>query len=120
MSPTLQELVAIDFATAQTDWDMTISFQTPTVSTSDSGTETESLSSVTEVEGFWQPWREQHSNQFEQLISGLEGLPEFIAFVPLDTSVAIGDVATYLTETGEVMAIDRQPGHKGLILKERK
>lgn len=117
---TLQALVAIDFATAQADWNMTISLKTPTTSTDNSGTETESLSAAVEADGFWQPWRAQHSNRFEQLLSGIEGLPEYLAFVPLDTSVAIGDVGTYLTEVGEVMAIDRQPGHKALILKERK
>lgn len=117
---TLQEDIAEDFASVQADWDMTISFQTPTVSTSDSGTETESLSAVVEVDGVWQPIEEIKRNQFEQRVSGLEGRPQWLVLVPLATTVAIGDVATYLGEVGEVMVVDSQPAHKELILKERK
>ena len=117
---TLAADIAIDFATAQTDWHHTISFRTPSLATGNTGTETETLGDATEVLGVWQPWRAQRRHKYEQLLSGLEGRPEWLVLAPLATSVAIGGVAAYLTETGEVMAIDSQPGHKELILKERK
>lgn len=117
---TLADLIATDFATAQTDWEHTIEFQVPTVSTGNTGTETESLSAAVEVLGFWQPIPEEQKSEYAQRVGGIEGRPKWTVLVPLATSVSVGDVATHLDEVGEVMAVDSQPGHKELILKERK
>ena len=117
---TLAEDIATDFATAQTDWDQTLSFQTASMATGNTGTETETLGAAVEVLGFWQPVTNQDLAQWQQQLSGIEGRPKWLVMVPLGASVAVGDVGSYLGESGEVMALDNQPGHKELILKERK
>ncbi len=117
---TLADLIATDFATAQTDWDQTLAFQTVSMATGATGTETETLGTAVEVLGFWQPVRNQDLDQWQQRLSGIEGRPKWLVMVPLATSVAVGDVGSYFGESGEVMALDNQPGHTELILKERK
>lgn len=109
--------IITDFGLAVGDWSDTIVIMSSTLTTdATTGTETFVLSTLTTVIGSWQPADEQ-AEKFIQLQQGVSGRPRFLAMLPLTTTVAVNQVLTHESQSGQVIANDIWPGQQEVILK---